>query len=374
VPDSSLALVALAFASCLALAQDAAAQGWTVDLHAGQTEYSALPASPQTANAIASLRHSQDRRNLQMALAAPLSSEDLFWTAASLGDRFALGRGRVELGIDVAGQAHAQRDPTTGTGGWGARGELLPLVSVSVGPLIGEARTGGSRYAGKAGGESWSRGLHLSDLHVVAVPRPDVRLSTESRHVRGEEGAYTRVGVSGSFAFARGTLWASVGDWISGLGEGNPSTGWGVGAAVPVVSDGHLWVNVRREPFDPVFLGPERTSWGVGFGYRLGGARTSPPASGPEYRGNGTVILRVPISESSAPPFVAGDFNGWTPRRMDRHGAHWRLQLELPPGVYRYAFRGADGEWFVPEGTPWRASDGMGGWAASFVVPGRHDG
>ena len=42
--------------------------------------------------------------------------------------------------------------------------------------------------------------------------------------------------------------------------------------------------------------------------------------------------------------------------------------FELEPGVYRYSFRSESGEWFVPESTPGRRPDGMGGFVAVLVV------
>jgi hypothetical protein len=54
---------------------------------------------------------------------------------------------------------------------------------------------------------------------------------------------------------------------------------------------------------------------------------------------------------------------------MTLAGGEWTATLVLPRGVYRYAFRRPDGSWFVPEGTPGRTDDGMGGAAAVLVVP-----
>jgi hypothetical protein len=54
---------------------------------------------------------------------------------------------------------------------------------------------------------------------------------------------------------------------------------------------------------------------------------------------------------------------------MRREGGEWVLDLALAPGVYRYAFVGDAGEWFVPEGYPGRIDDGMGGHVVVMVVP-----
>ena len=53
---------------------------------------------------------------------------------------------------------------------------------------------------------------------------------------------------------------------------------------------------------------------------------------------------------------------------MEREGDEWVVRLPLAPGAYRYAFRSATGEWFVPSSTPGRRDDGMGGHVAVLMV------
>ena len=53
---------------------------------------------------------------------------------------------------------------------------------------------------------------------------------------------------------------------------------------------------------------------------------------------------------------------------MEREGDHWVYRVAVAPGVYNYAFVGADGTWFVPESVPGRKDDGMGGFVAVVVV------
>jgi len=147
------------------------------------------------------------------------------------------------------------------------------------------------------------------------------------------------------------------------------ATAWGIGLGISVLPRITAWTSVRRDPFDPVYLSTSRTSWGVGVSYRLSSPRAGAPPAGPEVRDRGTVILRLPLSEASSPPYIAGDFTGWEPVAMYRHGGHWRFEVELTSGAYNYAFRTADGEWFVPETIPSRRDDGMGGWVAVLIVP-----
>ena len=54
---------------------------------------------------------------------------------------------------------------------------------------------------------------------------------------------------------------------------------------------------------------------------------------------------------------------------MARYEHEWRYLANLVSGVYYFAFRNAQGEWFVPNGFPNRTNDGMGGRVAVLVVP-----
>jgi hypothetical protein len=345
-------------------------QGWTADLQAGQASYETAPLDSRSTNAILGVRHQLDRRFFHTAVAAPLSSEDLFWGVVSMGDRLAFRKGVAELGLDAAGLFHFHRDPGVEGMGGGGRAQFLPVLSLSAGVLITEIRSGVSLYRGEVGGDRWSRDLHVSDLNLFLPMGPQARVGGELRHLRTRNEAYTFLGSSASSALGRGGLWGSVGTWVSGLSDDAPSLGWSAGGSLGVAPGTDLWLTVRREPFDPVFLGSARTSWGVGVSHRLGRARTPPPSIGAEYRRGGTTVLRLPMGEASRPPSVAGDFSQWEALPMHRFGTHWRIDLDLAPGVYHFAFRHADGTWFVPATTPNRREDGMGGWVAVLVVPG----
>ena len=349
------------------------AQGWSLDVHAGRVTHETLPISDQSTNAVLGLGYSLDRRSFRVAAGLPLDSEGLIWSAASLEDRLSWSRGRLELGVDALGQTHLHQDSREDVDGWGARGRLLPMVSVSSGPVLVEARTGGSFYRSTLAGETWTRNLHESDLRILSFPASSARISAEVRHLRGAaEERYTFAGTSASLVLAPGVVWGAVGAWISGLPEGAPSVGWEIGGShpLPVAGGARVWASARQEAFDPTFLTGRRTSWGVGVSYPLGGSPRGRPTAGPEERREGSVVLRLPLSDAPSRPLVAGDFTSWEPLSMTRRDGHWRLELELEPGVYHYAFRTPDGEWFVPESVPNRRDDGMGGWVAVLIVQG----
>jgi hypothetical protein len=81
------------------------------------------------------------------------------------------------------------------------------------------------------------------------------------------------------------------------------------------------------------------------------------------------VVLHLSARDAGVPPpVIAGDFTNWMPVRMERHKDEWRYSVHASPGVYHFAFQGADGHWFVPTGFPNRTNDGMGGWVAVLVI------
>jgi hypothetical protein len=345
-------------------------QGWTADLHAGQASWETAPVASRSTHAILGLRYASQRRHVHTALAAPLASGDPTWGVASLSQRMAARRGRLEWGVDASALVHGQQDPAVDGFAWGVRGEVLPLVGWSMGPLVVEGRSGASLYRGDVGGTEWSRTLHLSDLRLLLPLADASRVGGEVRHLRASEEAYTFLGGTLSLAGNRGAAWGSVGSWISGLSAAEPAASWGVGASLGVTAATALWTSVRREPFDPLYLGAPRTSWGVGVSHRLGtsGSGSSGTAVVPRHR-SGTLV-RIPLGEASHPPYVAGDFSGWSPVPMHRNGLWWEATLDLAPGLHHLAFQRADGSWFVPEGMPNRRSDGMGGWVAVVLIPG----
>ncbi len=289
------------------------AQGWTADVYAGRADFETVPSTASSANAAAFLGHSQENRFLRLGLAAPVGSDAVLWGSATAGDRIGFRRGRFVLGADLNAESHGQRDPVSENWGWGARGEVLPLVSASAGPFVAQARAGRSWYEAEIDGSGWSRNVWISDLRLMSFPLPSIRLEGSLRHLREREADYTFVGISGTAAIGDGVLWASIGDWSSGLGDDVESVAWRIGGSVALRPSTELWLTLRQEPFDPLFLSAPRTSWGIGITYRLGSSRSPPSTVGPEQRAPGRMVIRLPLSLASSPPSIAGDFTGWQP-------------------------------------------------------------
>jgi hypothetical protein len=135
---------------------------------------------------------------------------------------------------------------------------------------------------------------------------------------------------------------------------------------VPLGQDAALWAGVQREAPDPLFWNSVRRTWSVGVTRRLGRSALSVPV----VTAPGVVVIRVPASDvdDGAALSVAGDFTNWQPTPMRREGNEWVARFTLAAGIYRFAFRTGDGDWFVPSSIPGRRDDGFGGHVAVIVV------
>lgn len=164
--------------------------------------------------------------------------------------------------------------------------------------------------------------------------------------------------------------WVYLGRWLDAA---LPTAVWGAGGSVEVARGFRVEVAAQQDANDPLYWNPPRRFWSVGLARAFGprAAAAAPvPAAAPilPNRVGGRVVIRVPVSESSAAPALAGDFNGWKPAPMQRVGDAWQLALPLAPGVYHYSFRRADGSWFLPRSVTNRVDDGFGGVNGVLVV------
>ena len=101
------------------------------------------------------------------------------------------------------------------------------------------------------------------------------------------------------------------------------------------------------------------------FGRRSGGA-LQPVVPGNRSDG---VLIRVSVSDAPGTVLsVGGDFNDWRSMPMHREGDEWVIRLPITPGVYNFAFRSGNGQWFVPPSILSRRDDGMGGYVGVLVV------
>lgn len=376
-------LLALPATISPALVAPLAAQEWSADMRVGRLDFRLDAAPTTTSMGVGITRHSADGR-ASFTAGIPMSDEDPLWGALDLGERVALVEtGPLSLGLDLASQAFLQRysrslaeEPGPGGGifdrvteegasfGWGLATQLLPFVAYGTGPVSLEARGGFSSYRTALGEHTAQRNLMLADARVMFTPLPALGFSLQGRHFMAEERDWTFGGVRAVLALPGLDLWGSAGHWFQDTTGIVPLS---AGAAIPLASRLELSIETRQDGLDPLYGSAPRRSWSAGL--RL--ALTKPPSAEPpvpaEYSG-GRATLALPASEAQGRPHVGGSFNDWTPEPMERDGDRWTWTAPLEPGVYEYAFRTADGEWFVPESTPGRKDDGMGGVVALLVV------
>jgi hypothetical protein len=358
------------------------AQEWRASAQAGRI-HSALDPQPSESFALG-LQYDDPTADLRLTGGVPMRSGDPLRGGASAWKRLAVHRRGVIAGLDLAGNAFRAVDrsaqpaaplpfpfnsPTSGVtdrSGYALAGQLMPVLGYDAYPVQLQLRAGVSRYSAKFGDQRSDRSVRLADFQVTLTPASSLAIvPVIQRYQTSGEAPTMFTGVSAMTASSVGSLWASVGRWTGGRSDGTP---WSVGGRLslhPVVS---LDAGVRRDTFDPLSLQPAQTSWSIGLSV-LASRRARPitPPVPAAYE-NGRATIRLPASAATTQPSIAGDFNAWKPAPMEREGDDWVYKVAVTPGVYNYAFVGADGTWFVPEGLPGRKSDGMGGFVAVVVV------
>ena len=340
-------------------------QEWSVDVSAGRVVYDPVSANVGTNNLIASLRY--DKRGdiwVYGAGGVPMGEGDPFWGALGTGGRVmrsATRAGRTSFGADVGAHGFLFRDRVVEQTGTGGTLEAMPFLRLAGDTGFVEGR-GGWRghtlsYAGvrenRAVFEAGARGGYGTALRVEG----------DARWVHATEGTYPFVGATVVYERSRVNLWGYTGKWLAtDLAE----RVWGVGTGVSLGVRTTVWGSVRQEAPDPLYWNSTQRTWSVGLTQRLG---RIPTPLVPVSRSQGTVVVRLSATDAPAGTvWIAGDFNNWQPAPMQREGGEWVVNLPLARGVYHYAFRSANGEWFVPPSTAGRRNDGMGGYLAVLVV------
>ncbi len=364
------------------------AQEWRLGAQAGRIR-SAIDPSAQVTDALsAGIRFDAARTAFAISAGIPTTGEEPLWGAAALWQRLAhRTRTGLIVGLDASGTALLSRDrsvsPLPGGGGifdpptppgtavdrdgTAFAGQLLPLVGIERGRMAIHARGGVSHFRSRIGSEGLDRTVPFGDLQFTVQPRHWFALVPTVRHYRpADEPALSYVGVTAVAASPRARIAASVGTWSHDAADGTP---WSLSGRLELVPRVALEASARRDALDPLHLQPAQTSWSAGLSIRFGTARRMPALPIPASYRDGIAKLELPVKHAPAgTPSIAGDFTGWQPVPMERHGTVWRFTRRLEPGVYHYAFVAADGRWFVPEDVPGRRDDGMGGHVAVVVV------
>lgn len=356
----------LAVLGILLPAPAAHAQEWTAGISAGQTVFDPVSSRIGTNHLTGTLRYDARREAwVYGSAAAPLRSDDPVWGVAGSGGRVTLvssRRGGASLGVDLGGHGYLFRDPVLDQTGTGGTIEVLPVVRLATGATALELRGGWRGHALAYAGVTERRGVVEGGARVTHGRT--VRISADTRVVGAPEGSFPYVG--GTLAYSRPAFqaWAHAGRWMHDTLD---DVAWNAGAGYAVSRRVSLWTSVRQDGRDPLYWNATRRSWTVGLTTTFGRGAYALPS--PARLDEGYVTIRVPVAEAPGPAlWVAGSFNDWQPAPMTRDGRAWVLRVPLAPGVYRYAFRSADGTWFVPPSIEGRRDDGMGGHVAVLVV------
>jgi hypothetical protein len=348
-------------------------QDWSWSFHGGRVTHELSGSSPSEISGLLSLRY-QDAGGSWgfLSTGVPFGDGDATWMAGGLGTRIHTDAGPIQLGLDVDGQAYGFRDPSLAQLGTGGVLGIRPLLAAGNRAARLEVRSGWAGYGSAIGASSFRRSVHDSDVRLHVYPVPWARLTGTVRHMRAQEGSYSFGGGQLALGFGRLQLWGGVGGWTSEL---LPTVPWNAGGSMALDQAGgtRIVVTARRDATDPLYWNTPRSRWSVGFTHAFGGRDTNPAPRSPRIvmSADGStrqVEIRLPANEAEGQPSIAGAFNDWTPTPMIRDGEEWVATVRLRPGVYRYAFRSESGEWFVPESTPGRRPDGMGGFVAILVV------
>jgi hypothetical protein len=249
--------------------------------------------------------------------------------------------------------------------GWGAAGEITPLVEYSTGSLSVLGRAGTAAFHSGFADQVFNRWLGVAHLRISKAVDSSVSVALEGRSHWAEEGTYPYVGVNALLVRPPLTTWGSMGGLFA---EGVETVPWSVGSRLQVGDRVFLTGSIRRDAFDPVFQTPNRTSWSVGFSVAFPRGPTRMLAPVPARYDDGVATILLHAEQAGGAVLVAGDFNDWKAEPMTLQGDEWTFRVHLPPGVYYYSFVSREGTWFVPESVPGRKPDGFGGFIAVLVV------
>jgi hypothetical protein len=359
----TVCVLALTVTNALLASSRCDAQGWIVAAGAGHSVHEPVQSRSGATAVHVGVAH-QGFPWLYVAAGAPLDSAGFPWGALGLGGRFSTPGSGISLGVDLGAQGFGFVDRIARRGGGGLTVEDLPVLALGADRLDLEIRSGmvhfGSAYADQFTG----RTIHQTDARLV-LHSDRFRVAGESRYLRATEADYSYLGASIQARLDRAVVSGHVGRWIS---PHVPTPVWGASARIRVAAATDAQLSLQQETNDPLYWTAPRRSWSVGFSRRIGSVPLRAGFVPAAVTADGGVTIRLPASSSVSDPRIAGDFSGWQELPMARTGEVWSVTLPLQPGSYRYAFRSADGAWFVPEEHPGREPDGYGGYNAVLVV------
>lgn len=239
----------------------------------------------------------------------------------------------------------------------GTSSALTTTGAPAFGPLPGSSRTTQSQGAASAiGGMSFTSVTNGGEVASTGY-RAEAGMVAGARQVEHA--------ITASIASSRLMLAGSV---ARRAREARAVTYGAATLGVTVAPAVMLQVSAGSYPSNPMFGTAAGRFVNAGFSMRLGrreGSLPSPSNSRPPARGTTRVSIRASDANRVE---LAGDFNKWEAIAATRaDNGVWYVDLDLPPGEYRYAFRVNGKEWRVPDGVA-AADDEFGGKSAWLTV------
>ncbi|HEX4685035.1 MAG TPA: glycogen-binding domain-containing protein [Gemmatimonadaceae bacterium] len=287
------------------------------------------------------------------------------WAAAS-----SLG---VALRKSLASWARATLDADAGgtttsyNYSYGTAG-VLPALETTVGGMTAYA---GMRLAAASTSRTSSGGLAGANLRIADANGESLILGARIERARID--SITQVDRSATAALYYGSL--GISGSLAWRADPAASTMFGsVGLSLAVTHATALTLSAGAYPADRLVGTPAGRFFTVGATLLTGTPRTSgasrqrqPEAAGAPGADAGMTRLTLIASDARVVE-VAGDFTNWQFIRAERAAnGVWYVDLRIPPGQYRYAFRTNGAKWIVPAGVE-VVDDDFGGKAAWLVV------
>ncbi len=272
--------------------------------------------------------------------------------------------GTTRWRVGAGGSLFAFDDQVIEGTGAGSTLWLTTERPIRTSPVDLRIRLGGRHGWRSRAGESSSRALGRAGLGASTRAR-SVVVTGALDHWRAEEDGYTQASTHVGLYQPRFQLWGSLGYWLDEELEG---TGWDLGARVSMSERVSIIARGGVQATDVLFWIPRQRTWSIGLQVRTGHVPTIAALPVPVLRdGRRSITLTLPAARLREPS-VAGTFSDWQSLPMRRVDDRWEIDLVLEPGIHEYSFVTADGDWFVPEGTPGRKPDGFGGHVAVIIV------
>jgi hypothetical protein len=282
--------------------------------------------------------------NLAAALRQPLGS----WAAATLNADAGATTTSYNYSYETAG--------------------VLPALETAVGGMTAYA---GVRLAAASTSRTSSGGLAGANVRMADANGKALVLGARVERARID--SITQTDRSATAALYQGRL--GISGSLGWRAEPTASSLFGsVGLSLAVTHATALTLSAGTYPADRLVGAPAGRFFNVGATLLTGTPRTAitsrarqPEASGAPRIDAGMTRLTLSAADARVVE-VAGDFTNWQFISAERaSNGVWYVDLRIPPGQYRYAFRANGARWLVPDGVE-LVDDDFGGKAAWLVV------